>query len=335
MNPQFEDQESRGADMFRAIREMKSPLSMNAVKHYILDHVEEMTIWQKIQRLVLQTGAFTVIIGSICCINSPAGETKGVLTILPITQVPSMVILDKSDEQMLSEASKTEVSKKTEAFVSSIVSNTTTAPVDAPVVLSLQDNVRPITLTPTPKTDPVFSFINDKGMPFPDLYISNDMQPGPIRPFAEVQGIAYSGHIRMFGEGFGLGVMHDWQILTLHLMNTNGIHDDKKDAPSLTAIGVKKEAGQQIALLFGGIIEQGRVYGSAQIGPSYNMSSITSGIRDVPASNTTIGQRFFGVSSQISVGYRFTNFLSANIEGLVNYHSAISGGLMMSVMIQH
>jgi hypothetical protein len=224
--------------------------------------------------------------------------------------------------------------KKTETHVSSTNSNTTNDPVQTDILSSSIENIGQILLTPIPKVDPPCSFIDYKPSELSDLLVEKESQTSPIRPFAEVQGIAYSGHIRMYGEGFAAGVMHDWQILSVHVMNTNGTHDNSKDAPSLTNIGIKKETGQQIALMFGGIIEKGRVYSSIQIGPSYTMSQITSGIKEVSASNTILSQRFFGISGQISAGYRITDFLSANIEGLLNYHSGISGGLMLSVMIQ-
>ncbi len=335
MNSQFEDQNNGTDDMFRAIREMRSPLSMNAVKNYILDHIGEMTLWQKIQRLILQTGAFTVIIGSICCINSPAGETKNGMVIHSADNIPSPAFEDKAEGQITSGTSQTIEMKRSNIHSSSIAGNAINDPIYTNVLTSSNEDVRPITLTPAPKVVLETPFIASKPSELSDLYLQKDNQSTPVRPFAEVQGIAYSGQIRMYGEGFGTGVIHDWQILTLHLMNANGIHDDKKDAPSLTTIGIKKETEQQVSLMFGGIIEKGRIYSSVQVGPSYNMSQITSGIRDVPASNTILSQRFFGVSSQISVGYRITDFLSANIEGLLNYHSAVSGGIMMSVMIEH
>jgi hypothetical protein len=332
MNSQFEDQDNH-ADMFRAIREMKSPLSMNAVKNYILDHIEEMTLWQKIQRLVFQTGAFIVVIGTICCINTPVGESKGGM-IRPATTMPNVALSDDFTQQIKSETSQIIAVNKTETRILSIDQKRIADPNENKIFASSDEDIKKITLTPSPKVDPTSMFINSKPSGLSDLLLPNENQSVPIRPFAEAQGIAYSGHIRMYGEGFATGVVHDWQILTLHIMNTNGTHDDRKDAPSLTNIGIKKEAQQQVALMFGGIIEKGRLYSSVQIGPSYNMSQITSGIREVPASNTMVNQNFFGISGQISAGYRISDFLSANIEGLFNYHSGISGGIMMSIMIQ-
>jgi hypothetical protein len=331
MNTQFENQDNRATDMFRQLREMKSPLSMNAVKNYILEHIEEMTIWQKIQRLIFQTGAFIAVIGSICCINSPAGDTKGGTMIRSANEMTFMAITDKPEKQIRSEATHTIAVTKNVAGFSSIDRNTSNIPYVNRTSASSDEDAQQITLTPIPKVDP--SFIDSKPSGLSELFIAKENQTSPIRPFAEMQGIAFSGHIRMYGEGVAAGVMHDWQILTLQIMNTNGVHDDRKDAPSLTNIKIKKENEQQFALMFGGIIERGRLFSSFQIGPSYGMSQITSGIREVPASNTILNQNIFGVSAQISVGYRVTDFLSANIEGLLNYHSGISGGIMMSIMI--
>ena len=334
MNSKLENQDNRMGDMFHSIREVRSPLSMNAVKNYILEHIEEMTLWQKLQRLILQTGAFSIIIASICCINSPAGETKGEINIRIADHTQNTPFSNDFARSIKGTNTHTITLEKAETAASFINRNTMSDSVQTDALSSSNENIAPIQLTPTPKVDLSFSFINSKLSELSDLLVEKESETSPIRPFAEVQGIAYSGHIRMYGEGFATGVMHDWQILSLHVMNANGTHDNSKDASSLTNIGIKKETGQQIALMFGGIIEKGRVYSSIQIGPSYNMSQITSGIKDVPASNTILSQKFFGISGQISAGYRITDFLSANIEGLLNYHSGISGGLMLSVMIQ-
>ena len=335
MNPPFDNQENRKDELFRPIRDMRSPLSMNAVKNYILDHIGELTIWQKIQRLVFQTGVFTVIIGTICCLNSPAGETKGGMAVSAVNILPASVSQDNADGQVAALSIKPAEPRKINPGIISKDAAIESDPIENTSSESTSTIAPDIASIPAAKVESAIIPADSKSPELFDLPVTAQNQTAPVRAFAEVQGIAYSGRIRMFGEGFGLGVMHDWQVLTLHMMNTNGIHDDRKDAPSLTAIGVKKETGQQMALLFGGMVESDRLYGNLQIGPSYNMSQITSGIREVPASNVAVSQRFFGLSSQVSVGYRISDLLSANIEGLLNYHSAFSGGLMISVMIQH
>jgi hypothetical protein len=225
------------------------------------------------------------------------------------------------------------VIKKNDNVILSIDDNASSYGKDNTQSIEVKKDLEQITLTPIAKVEPLLN--NPKQSELSELLLPKDNSSSPMRPFAEMQGVAYSGHLRMYGEGIAAGIMHDWQILTLRVMNTSGIHDDRKDAPSLANISrIKKESEQQFALMIGGNIERGRFMSSLQIGPSYGMSQITSGIREVPASNTILNQNMFGVSGEISFGYRVTDFLSANIEGLLNYQSSISGGIMVSIMIQ-
>jgi hypothetical protein len=318
------------SELFRPIRQMRSPLSMNAVKNYIYERIGEITLWQRIQRLIFQTGTFTAIIATICCINSPAGETKGIL----IRQMESMQLTASNnfDKQIMSGAAQAIISKNSHDNTESINEKINT---EKPIALPVdeQEISNPISLTSSIEITP--SVIDPRTAGLSEIPLPMENALSSWRPFAEMQSMGIADHTRMYGGGISAGFMHDWQIVSAHFMDAGGIRDDRKDNPSLSNISkIKGETGKQFALMFGGILERGGFSTSLQLGPSYSMSAITSGLKGIPTSNTVLNQNMLGMSAQISAGYRITNFMSANIEGLFGYRSAFSKGIMVSIMIQ-
>jgi hypothetical protein len=331
MNTLFTPENPGESELFRPLRQMKSPLSMNAVKNYILERIEGMTIWQRIQRLIFQTSTFTAIIASICSINSPAGETKGML-IHPSQTTPLTAAPTNFDEQIISHVTQAIIPKNSPGNLTSINEKVNREKPIAPAT-DKQEIAERISFAP-PITTPAI-VIDMKTESLSEIIVPRETETSSLRPFAEVQALGIADHTRIYGGGISAGVIHDWQIASVHFMDAGGVRDDRKDDPSLSNISrIKGETGKQFALMFGGIIERGRFSSSLQVGPSYSMSAITSGLKGIPSSNTVLNQNMLGMSAQISAGYRFSDFFSANVEGLFGYRSAFSKGLVMSIMIQ-
>jgi hypothetical protein len=334
MNSLFTPEQQDESEIFRPLRQMRSPLSMNAVKNYISERIGEITLWQKIQRLIFQTGAFTAIIATICLVNSPAGETKGILihqsSASDLLASQGVALADNAPHgyktgdasEMLTPLSIAQSIGKKEAMEIPIA-----PPMDKQEIASPISSISPITASAI--------VINSQTQSLSEIIAPKENNTSSLRPFAEMQGLANIDHTRMYGGGFSAGVIHDWQIVSLHFSDASGTRDDRKDDPSLSNISrIKEETGEQFALLFGGIIERGRFSTSLQFGPSYSMSVITSGLKGVAASNTLLNQNTLGMSAQISAGYRLTDNFSANVEGFFGYRSAFSKWLMVSIMIQ-
>src|SRR5579864_7020688 len=75
-----ENKSTNEQDIFRPLRDSRSPLSMNAIKNYILERVESITIWQRLHHILFQSGMIVIAGGIICFHNSPAGEIGGAMT---------------------------------------------------------------------------------------------------------------------------------------------------------------------------------------------------------------------------------------------------------------
>jgi len=307
------------SDLFRSLLQMRSPFSMNAVKNYVFEHIGQITIWQRIQRLIFQTGALMTIIVSISCINSPAGENKISFIHPPSNNMSEQIADDTSynvnsgirDAEMRSSGTK-------------IILEHPAAP----------EEMRTPNI-PIPVAAARLSVIDPETTGVQDIILPKEPDHSSVRPFVEIQGITSFDHARMYGSGVSAGIIHDWQIVTVHFMDAAGTRDDKKDNSSLQNVSrITGESGEQAAIMFGGIIERGRLSTSLQLGPSYTLSAITSGTKGILSSNTVLNQRLFGVSAQISAGYTFSNVLSANVEGFYGYRSAFSKGIMVSLRIQ-
>jgi hypothetical protein len=296
---------------------------MNAVKNYVLERIGEITLWQRIQRLIFQTGAFMAIIASISCINSPAGENK-------VVSSHTTTVTDNFNRQFVNGTQHTSRSKNSDAI--NIVEKIN---IEQPIILVShgQKISDPITFIPPAETHP--SLADSKVQSLSETIVPQQTERTSMRAFAEMQGVAAYDHARIYGGGVSAGIIHDWQIVTLHFTDASGTRDDRNDNLNLSNMSrIKGETAKQFAIMFGGIIEQGRFSTSLQLGPSYGMTAITSGVKGIPASNTIANQNMLGMSAQFSAGYRFSDFLSANIEGFFGYRSAFSKGIMMSIMIQ-
>jgi hypothetical protein len=329
MNSLFTPENHDESELFRPLRQMRSPLSMNAVKNYILERIEGMTMWQRIQRLIFQTGTFMAIIASICCINSPAGETKRMLT---HQSESTPLIAVSNNKQILSVATQAILPKNSTGSLQSINEKVHKEKPIAPPK-DKQEISDPISFTPAITTTSIV--IDMKTESLSEIIVPKETEKSSLRPFAEMQAMGIADHTRMYGGGFSAGIIHDWQTVSFHFMDASGTRDDRKDDPSLSNISrIKGETGKQFAVMFGGIVERGRFSSSLQVGPSYSMSAITSGLKGIPSFNTILNQNMLGMSAQISAGYRFSDYLSVNVEGLFGYRSAFSKGLMMSIMIQ-
>ncbi|HWF44404.1 MAG TPA: hypothetical protein VG537_07175 [Candidatus Kapabacteria bacterium] len=327
-------------DLLRSLKRITSPISLNAIKHYILDRsatVQTPSVWSHIRSLGVELFSLGAIVGIVSFVSmrqappvTPIGITQSVKeqSYLPIN---SNIISTDTPQP-------SRIFSKPPSTVSAVrVSNSSD-----PSIVS--DDSAPIELTPFIINNPSPVRLQSSG----DHLFQYGLRPPPESSaatgwFASVAGGASFGRMRMLTEGITVGATRGWQLAALQYTATTGHRNNLEllephlDGDPL----LLSEDRRQISVLIGATANWNNFQGDVCLGPSYILS--TSSLYNTASHSSTgpIAENGFGSTAQISIKYQLSNFLSAGILGFANFHPRWSGngesnttGLLLTISVQ-
>jgi hypothetical protein len=323
-------------DLFQPLRRSRSPLSLNSIKHYILDRsvsaiqaAERPSLWAQLRGLGLEFFTLGAIAGIVSFASTPSIPISGAATNEKNTIAAIPAIRVAPDLQ---------------------VGYNFGAGSEAPVLHAVQHSFR--------STDEVVAQIHPASttaqliqpakhsaisQPFGYPFAASMEESTTPHYFASLQGGAAFDRMRMLTEGISIGATRDWQMIALQYSAITGRRDahDLLSHHAPSDVLLQSEDRREVSLLLGGIARYGNMNGSIALGPSYLFMTNTFYNQSSQLTTAPVFAKGLGLAVQASIGYEFNNFVSAGITGFAYLHSMTSGsaatntaGISLSIVVE-
>ncbi len=306
-------------DPLASLRELRSPVSANAIRERVLERVAAISLWSQLRSVMAEALVVGVVAATVLLnMAGPSahdvpnsshltyrpdlsGQIAANFTSSPVvtqTQVPVAASrIARASDQALASFAALELPSRNLQPTSSILQ---------PLSLNLQ----PSSLILQPS-----SLILHPSAPEMKVAASNHW-------FACVSGGATFSELRIMAERGELGFQDGWKTIAVSFTNSNGsrdIHDELVHHPGLTAPFLSNESEQQYSLLLGGTTDFGPVEVRALAGPAYLYSSSSYYAPATGADGAPVSAGALGVSAEVSAFYNISREFQAGITGITCY----------------
>ncbi len=324
----FRPYHSAESDLLDPLRELRSPLSTEAIKSYVLGHATaNFTLWSQIRSLIgefLAIGVLTAISLNVSGFRS--NDLNRNISTFGGEHTES--IATSSGNGMRADHYLRDASIRTRPAHYNILPSVSSSGIKTP------DNTDITTiLTPAPK-------LGHAALTYHASMRDNYREPlqtyqtplSGMEWFSTFSTGADFSHIRMLGENAEIGIQGGWESIGLSFSNASGErewHDIQAHHSAASSL-LFNENDQAIALLAGANFSVGPLVCRAELGPAYLFSSTIylnpATLTLSPSSSTSR----IGIAAQVSEFYPINGSLEA---GFTEASSVRSGQFISGILI--
>ncbi len=334
----------RGAtDELGPLRELRSPLSMSAIRERVLERAAAPALapalWGQFRNILAEFLVIGVAGAALLKIAGPAVQQD-----LPHGTHPSYATARISEAATRIGANGIgpfDGKKGEREKISIFRSSTPVIAKDIPVALvnAVAPSAAPLIFHSSTTLNLHPSSFKIQTSSFSVRPSSFSVAASPVW-FASASSGAIFSRIRILGERGEIGFQDGWKTVALSYMTADGSRDLRDELihhPGMTAPLLSKEHDQEISLLIGATAQAGPFELRAMAGPAYLSSSSAyfsplSGTTGAPASFQGAPSAMLGAAAEISALYAFNSSIDAGIAETANYRSgSLTDGLFASI----
>ena len=319
-------------ELFRPLRELRSPLSMEKLKTLVFHPAAgSFSAWSYLWSVaggILAVGAVAGILYRFSGNEQSANHSARPETSIGSEQIVAPSILERSYSAELSYAN---IPNETSHVQRAISQFRTSGNANAPVIERLS-YAEPRALPPFNSVPKNIIGQNQNILPTSNFVL----HPSPSWYATASSGAVFS-HLRLLGEAAEIGVENGWESIGIAFTNASGNRDwhDVLVHRSSTSSLLFNESDQTVALLLGGNYSIGPVALKGELGPAYIISSskFIDPVTEALGPTTVNGR--IGAAAEISAFYNFSDFFQAGVTTITSYRTGqFTSGVLVSVNIR-
>jgi hypothetical protein len=330
----FRPPHSAESDLLGPLRELRSPVSTEAIKSYVLGRTTaNFTLWSQLKSLIgefLAIGVLTAISLNVSGFRN--SDLSGIVT--TVADVHTESIVTNSVNAAGTDHYLHSPSLRTRSAHYNILPSVSSSKIRTPEIAD------PITITNAPISGSAL-VTHPPSTPTQNNYL----QPLPpyntpstsMEWFSTFSTGAVFSRIRMLGENAEIGIQSGWESIGLSFSNASGERDwhDIQNHHSAASSLLFNENDQAIALMAGANFPVGPLACSAELGPAFLFSSASyldpATLTLTPGNSTSR----FGIAAELSAFYTINGSLKAGITGLSTVQSGqFISGILISIDIR-